>query len=70
MTPLLMEEVARQRHAENVRRAEQLYRLHTLKPQRPSWRSAIRSRLGKIASALGVRLERRLGLHPGQEPRL
>ncbi len=67
MTPLQMEEVARQRHAENVQRAELLYHLYIFKPQRRSWRSAIRSRLSTIASGLGFRLERRFGLHPGQE---
>jgi hypothetical protein len=67
MTPLLIEMVARQRHAENVQRAERLHHLHTAEPLRRSWRSAIWSRFNKISSALGMRLETRLGLHPGQE---
>jgi hypothetical protein len=67
MAPLQMEEVARQRHAENVRRGELLYHLHISQGRRPIWRSAIWSRLNRIYAALGLRLEAQLGLHPWQE---
>jgi hypothetical protein len=67
MTPLLMEEVARQRHAENVRLAEQRYHLHISQARRPTWRSAIWSHLNRIYVALGLRLEAQLGLRPWQE---